>query len=206
MKLKSLLVGLGAPLILIVSVTGCSNMKVEDFAAAEPKLLIEDYFQGQTRAWGIFEDRFGNLRRQFVVDIEGTWDGRELTLDEDFLFSDGETDRRVWKIVKQGDHVYEGRSDDIIGTAQGESQGNAFYWTYVIDLKVGDDKLRVRFDDWMFLQPDGVLINRARVTKWGVEVGQVTLVFQKGDKWNGQVSDVKPERRFAVVDGVAAAR
>lgn len=206
MNMKPLLVGLVAPLILIVAVTGCSNMKVEDFAAAEPELLIEDYFDGRTRAWGIFEDRFGNLRRQFVVDIEGTWDGKELTLDEDFLFSDGETDRRIWKIVKQDDHRYEGRSEDILGTAQGESRGNAFNWTYVIDLKVGDDKLRVRFDDWMFLQPDGVLLNRARVTKWGVEVGQVTLVFQKSDWQGAQASDARPERRFGVLDGGAVAR
>ena len=48
-----------------------------------------------------------------------------------------------------------------------------------MDLKVGDSTLRVHFDDWMFLQPDNVLINRARVSKWGVELGRVTLFFSK---------------------------
>ena len=192
--------------VFIATLTGCSTMKVEDFAGSEPRLLIEDYFQGKTRAWGIFEDRFGKLRRQFVVDIEGTWDGRELVLDEHFRFSDGETDRRVWRIVKQGDHRYEGRSEDTVGIAKGKSRGNAFNWTYVIDLKTGEDTLRVRFDDWMFLQPDGVLLNRARVTKWGIEVGQVTLVFKRTGAQDRQVTSLNRARRFDVLDGGAVGR
>jgi hypothetical protein len=154
-------------------------MKPQDFANTEPRLVIEEYFGGQTKAWGIFEDRFGDLRRQFMVDIVGTWDGRELVLKEDFLYEDGETDRRVWRIIKVNANRYEGRADDVIGTATGQSYGNALNWRYTLDLKVGDGSWRVAFDDWMFLQRDGVLINRARVYKWGLRIGEVTLVFSK---------------------------
>ena len=154
-------------------------MKPQDFAETEPRLVVEEYFAGQTRAWGLFEDRFGDLRRQFVVDIEGRWDGRELVLDEHFTYADGEPDPRVWRIVKKDDHTYEGRADDVLGTATGVAYGNALNWRYDMDLKVGDNTWRVRFDDWMFLQPDGVLINRARVSKFGLEIGEVTLVFRK---------------------------
>jgi hypothetical protein len=160
-------------------ITGCGTMKPQDFAETEPRLVVEEYFAGQTRAWGLFEDRFGDLRRQFVVDIEGRWDGRELVLDEHFTYADGERDRRVWRIVKKDDHTYEGRADDVLGTATGVAYGNALNWRYDMDLKVGDNTWRVRFDDWMFLQPDGVLINRARVSKFGLEIGEVTLVFRK---------------------------
>ena len=48
-----------------------------------------------------------------------------------------------------------------------------------MDLKIGDGTLKVNFNDWMFLQPSGVLVNRARVTKFGIEIGQVTLFFKK---------------------------
>jgi hypothetical protein len=156
-------------------------MDVKDFKNAQPRLLIEEYFAGRTTAWGIFEDRFGNLRRQFTVDIVGTWDGQELVLDERFLFSDGEEDRRIWYIRKTGDHSYEGRADDVIGVAKGESYGNALNWRYDMNLKVGDSTLRVHFDDWMYLQPSNVLMNKAIVTKLGFEIGRVTLVFLKGD-------------------------
>lgn len=170
---------LGSVLVLAF-VTGCT-MQSEDFKDTGPKLKIEEYFLGETRAWGIFEDRFGKLRRQFVVDITGTMDGDELVLDERFDYADGEKDRRVWRIRKLDEHNYEGRADDVIGVAKGVSYGNALNWSYDLDLQIGDNSLRVHFNDWMFLQPDGVLMNRARVTKWGFDIGEVTLMFKPVD-------------------------
>ncbi len=166
-------------IFLGVVLTGCGGMDIKKFEAATPQLVLEEYFAGKTRAWGIFEDRFGTLRRQFTVDIVGRWDGRTLVLDERFVYRDGERDRRVWTIEKVGPNRYQGRADDVIGVATGEAKGNALSWRYNMDLKVGDSTLRVHFDDWMFLQPDNVLINRARVSKWGVELGRVTPFFSK---------------------------
>ncbi len=160
---------------------GCSSMKPEDFAGREPKLVLEEYFLGQTKAWGIFEDRFGTLRRSFVVDIKGTWDEEQqlLTLEEDFLYDDGETDRRVWRVTKLDEHSYNGRADDVIGVAEGKIYGNALNWKYDIDLKMKDSSLRVTFNDWMFLQDEDTMINRAKVTKWGIMLGEVSIFFRK---------------------------
>jgi hypothetical protein len=104
---------------------------------------------------------------------------KTIVLDEQFQYRDGERDRRVWTITKTDDHTYEGRADDVIGVAKGESYGNALNWRYDMDLKVGEGTLRVHFNDWMFLQPSGVLLNRARVSKLGIEIGTVTLAFMK---------------------------
>jgi len=166
-------------LVLLVGLIGCSGMKPEDFAGREPKLVLEQYFDGRSKAWGIFQDRFGQVRRQFEVEIDGRWDGQELTLVEDFLYDDGEREQRVWHIEKTGAHSYEGRADGVIGVAAGEAYGNALNWTYRFALKVGDDTWNVSFDDWLFLQSDGVLINRAEVTKFGIKIGEVTLAFRK---------------------------
>jgi len=142
-------------------------------------LVLEAYFAGETRAYGIFEDRFGDLRRQFVVDISGRQEGETLVLDERFRYADGATDRRTWRIVRTGEHTYEGRADDVVGIASGVAYGNALNWQYDLDLKVGGRTMQVHFNDWMFLQPDGMLINRARVSKFGIGIGEVTLVFRR---------------------------
>lgn len=165
---------------------GCQTMKIEDFEGSTPKLVLEEYFAGNTRAWGIFEDRFGNLRRDFKVDIAGSWDGRFLTLEEDFVYSDGETDRRVWRIEKLGEGRYRGSADDVIGAAEGVVRGKALSWSYDIVLKMGGSDLKVRFNDWLFLQDDEVLINRASVTKFGIEIGSVTLFFRKASAAGGK--------------------
>ena len=112
-------------------------MKSHNFTESQPKLSLFDYFKGNTSAWGIFEDRFGNIRRQFQVNIDGTIEGDELILDEQFLYSDGEKDQRVWRIRKTGDQVFEGKADDVIGTAKGVVQGNALHWEYDLNLKIG---------------------------------------------------------------------
>lgn len=154
-------------------------MKPEDIAAREPRFRIEEYFPGRTRAWGIFQDRFGRLRRQFTVDIDGTWNGETLTLVENFIYNDGKNERRTWKIRKTGAHRYQGTADGVIGLAEGKCCGNALNWHYRFALHVGNSTWKVTFDDWMFLQPDGVMINRAAVTKFGIGLGEVTIAFRK---------------------------
>lgn len=159
--------------------SGCYEMKVTDFANDKNKFVLEEYFLGQTVAWGIFEDRFGNLRRQFKVNIEGYFDDELFVLDEDFEYFDGEKDNRVWQIKIINEGVYEGSAADIVGSAKGMAKGNALNWQYTMKLPIGGRNVKVKFDDWMFLQSDDVLINRAVVSKWGLNIGTVTLFFEK---------------------------
>jgi len=168
-----LLMGLG------LFLGACSSMKIEEFDGRQPTLSLESYFQGTTWAWGIFEDRFGNLKRSFQVTIDGHMENGRLILDERFLYDDGERDQRIWTITPLGNGAYRGRADDIVGEASGKTAGNALNWQYRMDLPVGDSRWRVRFNDWMFLQPGNVLINKAVVSKWGIHLGTVTLFFSK---------------------------
>jgi hypothetical protein len=158
---------------------GCSGMNVEDFKGQNPKLVLEEYFLGETYAYGLFQDRFGNVKRQFKVDIQGSFEDGVLTLVEDFHYQDGEEDQRIWKITPEADGRYTGTAADIIGEAEGRIRGNALNWKYTMNLPVGDSHYKVNFDDWMFLQNDGVMINKATVTKWGFRVGEVILFFSK---------------------------
>jgi hypothetical protein len=60
-------------------------MNIEKFKGSQPTFSLENYFEGKTEAWGMFHDRFGNLKRTFKVDITGTLESNILTLDEKFL-------------------------------------------------------------------------------------------------------------------------
>jgi len=158
---------------------GCGSMKPEDYAGTQPRLVLEDYFLGKVRAWGIFQDRSGKLRRQFTVDIDGRLEQGELVLTEDFVYADGERSQRVWRIRRIDEHRYEGRAADVEGVAVGLAYGQALNWRYDLNLKVGEDTYKVHFDDWMFLHEDGVLVNRAAMSKFGIHLGDVTLFFQR---------------------------
>lgn len=165
--------------LIALLIIGCDRMNVEDFAKDSPEFVPEEYFQGRTLAKGLFVDLLGNVRREFGVTIDGTWDGTKLRLNEDFVYSDGETENRVWTLARTGDFTYSGDTANAIGTANGSRRGNAFNWKYDFNLKVGDDFWKVKFDDWMFLQPDGTLLNIATITRWGIKLGTVYLSFKK---------------------------
>jgi hypothetical protein len=158
---------------------GCSSVRIGQYAGTEPQLDLFEYFEGSTRAWGMFQGRDGSLKRRFVVDIRGVVEGDLLTLTEDFQYADGEKQKRVWRIRRLDAQRYSGTAGDVIGEALGEARGAVFNWRYTLRLPYGEGTVDVRFDDWMFLQPDGVLLNRARVEKFGFTVGEVTLAFRK---------------------------
>lgn len=166
-------------LVLILMLTGCSTMKVETYRGNTPELNLFAYFEGKTYAWGQFQDRSGKVLRRFKVDIDGQVSGNELTLDERFVYDDGEQQQRIWHITQTGEGRYLGEADDVVGQAQGESAGNALNWRYTLDLPYKDSSIHVQFDDWMFLHTPSVMLNRAEVTKWGFKVGEVTLFFSK---------------------------
>ncbi len=170
--IKSLFISLLAWLL-----SACSA-EIDDYRGATPTFHLFEYFQGQTRAYGMVQDYTNQQTRRFAVRILGTVDGDTLTLHEDFVYDDGETDRRVWTITRRG-HQYIGRADDIIGEAVGKEQGNALQWQYDFELQRDDSTLVVAFDDWLYRQDSKRVFNLTSIKKWGVEVGRVTLFFEK---------------------------
>lgn len=150
-----------------------------DYAAEKPTLDLKQYFNGELVAHGLFTDRAGKVARRFTVLMTGTWNGKEGTLDERFTYSDGKTERRVWRLTDEGGGRYTGRADDVIGVAEGRAAGNALNWRYTLSLPVDGKVYEVQFDDWMYLMDDRVMLNRAAMSKWGVHLGDVTLSFVK---------------------------
>ncbi|MDG1580108.1 DUF3833 domain-containing protein [Pseudomonas sp. GOM6] len=158
---------------------GCSGVEVEHYSDQQPRLDLPTFFDGPVEAWGIFEDRSGEVIKRFHVDITSRREGEQLILDERFLYSDGTRQRRVWTLTPDGEGRWRGRADDVLGEAQGEIAGNALRWRYQLNLPVDDTTYVVEFDDWMYLMDEDTLINRSSMRKFGVELGQVTLFFRR---------------------------
>ena len=154
-------------------------MDISKFRENTPKFVFEEYFLGDITAWGLFHDRFGNLKRTFRVEMNGKLDGNKMILDEKFFYDDGEKSRRIWTVNINGDDTYTGTADDVVGLAKGIASGNALNWSYDLILNIKNSNVKVSFDDWMFLQDKGVLINRAELSKFGINLGVVTISFLK---------------------------
>ena len=154
-------------------------MKPTDFKDQKPRLIIEDYLSGKVKAWGILQNRSGKVTRQFSADLMGKWDGKQLILDEKFIWSDGEVQNRQWTIKKIDQHNYEGTAGDVVGLAKGFSYGPAFKFEYVLLVPIKGKNIKIKFDDWIFKQDERIAINRATMTKFGIKVAELTVMFVK---------------------------
>ena len=168
-------------LVLLVSLllVSCNNIGVEHYAKERPTLDLVAFFSRPVQAWGMFQNRSGEVVKRFHVQIESRVEGRQLILDERFLYSDGTRQRRVWTLEPAGAGHWRGRADDVIGEARGEVAGNALRWRYRLDLPVDGRHWEVDLDDWMYLMDEDTMINRSSMSKLGVELGQVILFFRR---------------------------
>jgi hypothetical protein len=166
-----------------LQLTGCATQNIADYAAEKPVLDLRQYFNGTLDAYGVFTDRSGKVVKRFTVVMVCSWTGKlgEETgvLDEDFSYSDGTRQKRVWKLQRRADGSYVGRADDVVGIANGQERGNAFQWGYTLNLPVDGKVYEVQFDDWMYLMTDKVMLNKATMSKFGIKLGEVTLSFTK---------------------------
>jgi hypothetical protein len=164
-----------------LALAGCASVDPNVYADQKPALDLRQYFNGTLEGHGAVTDRSGQVTRRFVVTIKATWQGDVGTLDEDFVWSDGVRDKRVWTLkpgASKGEWI--GTAADVLGQANGRVSGNALNWSYTLAYKTAEGKTyNIDFDDWMFLIDERVMLNRAVMSFWGFRVGEVLISFTR---------------------------
>jgi hypothetical protein len=173
---------LAAAAAAILLAASCSAIDPQVYAREQPALDLTQYFRGTLTGHGLFMDRSGQVQRRFVVTIRASWAGEVGTLDEDFVWSDGEKEKRIWTLrpVAGQPGRWTGTAADVKGEAAGVVAGNALNWSYTFMLRTREGKrYDIDFDDWMFLIDEKVMLNRAVLTFWGFKVGEVLISFSR---------------------------
>jgi hypothetical protein len=160
---------------------GCSGVSIEDYSHNKPAMVVPEFFNGSLSAHGIVKNRSGKVTRYFNASIDAYWEDGIGTLDEVFVFDDGEEQRRVWKLVKDEAGNYIGSANDVVGSSKLKVAGNSLFLDYMLRVPYGEGTLDIHIDDRMYLVSDRILLNESIMTKWGFDVGQVTLVIQKNE-------------------------
>ncbi|WP_114639062.1 DUF3833 domain-containing protein [Polynucleobacter necessarius] len=181
--MKSLFSKLSPLIFTCLILFGCAGQQISNYTNEKPTLDLSEYFNRTIDAYGIFTDRSGVVKKRFTVLIVASWqvvDGKKVgILDESFEYSDGTNQKRIWKLTEVAPGKYNGKADDVVGEANGASAGNALNWAYTLALPVDDTTYHVQFDDWMYLITSKVMLNKAKMSKFGIELGEVTLSFYK---------------------------
>ncbi|HHS93643.1 MAG TPA: DUF3833 domain-containing protein [Campylobacterales bacterium] len=159
---------------------GCSSMQIDDFKNTKPEFIPQEYFNGPMTAYGMVKDRNGKILRTFKGKLIGSWDENGVgTLDESFVYDDGETQKRVWTLKPTGDKTFIGTAGDIVGEAQMIAKGNTVMIDYVMRVPYNDSTIDISVRDWLHLQEDGVILNHSKMKKFGFTVGELVITIIK---------------------------
>ncbi|MFK7890805.1 MAG: DUF3833 family protein [Granulosicoccus sp.] len=164
---------------MIALISSCASHPSVSDDIGEPFVLERDLV-GKTIATGSFSAIDGTFR-EFVAYIDGTHEDNQVTLVEDFEYSDGVKERKTWVLTKLPNGEYRGVREDIVGTARGYQDGKVFRLEYdlAIPNEDGTPGRTLRFRDVLYNQPDGVIMNEATVGLWGFRVANVNLQIKR---------------------------
>ena len=164
---------------LILCLSACSGVQVSDYSDRQPVFDVAQFFNGPLTAHGVVKNRGGKVIRSFDATIDAHWQEGTGILDEDFVFDDGEQQKRVWKLQRQSDGTYLATAGDVTGTGLLQQSGNSVFLDYVLQIPYQGSTIEVRVDDRMYLLTPNLLINESKLFKFGVRVGELLLVIQR---------------------------
>jgi hypothetical protein len=159
----------------VLALVGCATRPPPPEGATGAPFSIERDLVGRTVAEGNFSAINGQKRR-FTAVLNGSWDGKILTLVEDFTYEDGQTDRKTWRLEEIAPGRFRGQREDVVGYADGFQEGPHFRLEYRVRL----GSRVVKFRDVIALGPEGKVLNDATVGLYGLRVARVSLVIRRG--------------------------
>ena len=129
-----------------------------------PLFELTTFLAGRTRAWGIFEDRFGKLRRRIEVEMVGSWRDGLFVLEERFTYDGNETERRTWLVEPQGEGRFRATCPECVGGATGVCDTDSIRMSYHFLLKLEKRTIVVGFHDRIFRVGVAIAVNRATMS------------------------------------------
>ena len=159
------------------TMTACNSTDINRYSGEAPELKPEQFFTGFITAHGVIKNFSGDVIRRFNADIDACWKDGVGTLDERFIFDDGERQTRLWTLSPNPDGSYAATAGDVIGTGAARWSGHALFLDYVLRVALDDGSIDLRIDDRMYRVDDNIVINESRMTKFGIGVGSILLTL-----------------------------
>ncbi|WP_343080691.1 DUF3833 domain-containing protein [Ostreiculturibacter nitratireducens] len=179
-----LLIALGAVLTLsALSVaqrfTGFGAQKPEHYAGQRPEFDIRRELSGPILCEGVIYGPLGRVTSRFVADMDADWEGNACRMTEAFRYDSGATQDRVWTLTLGNDGVIRAEAPDLDGTGHGRQEGSAVMLRYRIRLPEDAGGHVLSVTDWMYLAPNGTIINRSQFRKFGIKVAELVATMRR---------------------------
>lgn len=150
----------------------------EDYAADGTVFDIRTHLNGPIICEGVIYGPTGRVSSRFVGEFDCSWDGNHGVMKEQFRYDDGSEQSRAWDLTLGNDGRIRALADDVQGEGTGQQKGNAVQLKYrfILPEKSGGHVLDTV--DWMYLAPNGTIVNRSQFRKFGIKVAELVATMR----------------------------
>jgi len=190
---STILILLGAAIVvalILVKARFASFMaQVPDDYSDGPMFNMREVFNGPIECEGVIYGPTGRVTSRFEADFIASWDGNIGTLREEFRYDSGNVQHREWKFTLGNDGSMKAEAPDLVGVGTGQQHGSAVQLNYNIKLidEAGGHVLAV--NDWMYMTPNGNVMNRSQFRKFGIKVAELVATMRPKNAANLQAGE-----------------
>lgn len=149
-----------------------------DYAASDSLFDIRRHLNGPLICEGVIFGPTGRVSSRFVGNFDCAWDGNHGTMTEIFRYDDGSEQSRAWRLTLGQEGRILAQADDVVGDASGQQKGNAVQLKYRFRLPPESGGHELDTVDWMYLGPNGTIVNRSQFRKYGVKVAELVATMR----------------------------
>ena len=143
---------------------------------------IRERLNGPLLCDGVIYGPLGKVTSRFTAEIHARWDGDSCVMSERFEYDSGRTQDREWRLAVTDDGQIRAEADDVLGAGSGKQDGSAVQLNYCIKLPDDAGGHALDVTDWMYLTPNGVIMNRSQFRKFGIKVAELVATMRPADQ------------------------
>ena len=150
----------------------------EDYSEDQTAFDLKTHLNGPILCEGVIYGPTGRVTSRFVADFDARWDGDRCVMYEHFRYDGGATQDREWHLSVSQDGRIEATAPDVIGVGTGVQSGSAVQLKYRIQLPESSGGHVLDTVDWMYLAPNGTIVNRSQFRKFGIQVAELVATMR----------------------------
>ncbi|MEP4195478.1 MAG: DUF3833 family protein [Aliishimia sp.] len=155
----------------------------EDYAEGRAgQFDVRTHLNGAIQCEGLIYGPTGRVSSRFVARFDAQWTGNVGVMKEVFDYDDGTQQNREWNLMIGSDGKIKARAADVVGEGTGHQSGDSVQLKYRIRLPDASGGHVLDTVDWMYLAPNGTIINRSQFRKFGIKVAELVATMRPIDE------------------------
>ena len=103
-------------------------------------------------------------------------------MNEVFRYCDGSEQTRAWQLSLGEDGKIRATANDVVGEGLGQQSGGSVQLKYRFQMPESSGGHILDTVDWMYLAPNGTIVNRSQFRKYGVKVAELVATMRPVQK------------------------